>query len=131
MDKPKKGQTVFLLSVQSYHDRNSVIHEPRTAVITSVGPKYITVESSSARCGWIYKFDKNYPYWQKTEYSPTEMLFFSREDALNAQRKRIAFAKVKSIIGNRPFKDFTLSQLDRINSILDERIVNDGMPDTW
>ena len=130
LDKPKKGQEVYLLLAKDYYDRNKMIHEPRKAWIIAVGTKYITVSFKASICSWVYKFDKEYPHRQKTDYSPDEMLFFSRQAALDAQKKRIMYDQVKSVISNRPIKDYTLGQLERIASILDERITNDGLPDS-
>lgn len=131
MESFKKGQTVYLLRVGDYRDRDHKIHEPREAMITVVGRKYLTVAFPGSRFVWELKFDKEYPFRQKTDYAPDEMIFFSREDAINAQNKRNVFLEVRKEISARHIKSFTLNQLQKIKSIMNEKVTDDRLPDEW
>ena len=131
MEAYKKGQKVYVLPVGDYRDRNGEIHEPREGFIKTVGRIYFTIDLPCSRYTMELKFDKSYPFRQKTNYAPDYMLYFSHDDAINAQRKRHIFCDVRAGIAIRPIKSFTLEQLEKIKAVLDEKAANDGLPNEW
>lgn len=134
MEKPKVGQTVYLLTTRDYYNRKSEIVAPREAVIKAIGPKYYTVAPSIDALSWTIKFEKSYPYQQKTNYAPDEMLFFSADAAIKSQEKRILYQAIRKEISNRQYSTYSLDALRRIKAILDEKpgkIPDEELADTW
>ena len=123
MESPKAGQIVYLLSTKDYYNRKNQIIDPSEAVLKSVGSKYYTVAPALDSPAWAQtKFEKAYPYRQKTDYMPETMLFFSVDAAIKSQEKRILYTTIRSEISNRQYSTYSLDALRRIRAILDEEI---------
>lgn len=135
MKQRKVGQTVYLLNVKDYYNRNNKIVEPREAVLVSVGPKYYTVAPALDSPKWAQtKYEKAYPFHEKTEYTPDTMLFFSADAAIKSQEKRILYQTIRSEISNRPYNSYSLDALRRIRAVLDEEIdeeLDEQLADSW
>ena len=135
MKQRKVGQTVYLLNTKDYYNRDNKITEPREAVLKSIGPKYYTVAPALDAPTWVQtKFEKEYPFRQKTEYAPDVMLFFSVDAAIKSQEKRILYQTIRSEISNRRYSTYSLDVLRRIRACLDEKIdeeLDEELADSW
>lgn len=116
MKKPEVGQRLYSLNVGSAARGREQVLTPVT--VTKVGRKYFScledVYAKSPHMSVEYHLDN---WRQRTEYTPSSILYISKDEWENEKRRIELNFKISEAFryGSR---NFTLEQLEKINDIL-------------
>lgn len=115
------GDSLWVLKPMNYTDLNSKASDRLTeAVVTKVGKKYYHIQILEEPEGSIRKLNKKTLLEDSTDLFPLHRGFLSKQEILDKEVIDDLVHKIRERFSATNNEEFTLNQLERIKSIIDE-----------